>query len=103
MNDQTITEDMLTELGIEVTEQEKTTLLTHANDTLQERIGEEITEYLDDEQLKEFLALQESTSDEEVGTWLAERVPNLQDIVSDNLEIVLGELADSTDDINTAE
>lgn len=102
MEEQFITEDMLNELGIDLTDQDKETLLTHLNDTLKERIGVEITESLTDEQLKELLSLQESADDEAINQWLEQRVPDLEDIVRDNIAILLSELTKNTDGTDTA-
>jgi hypothetical protein len=103
MDEQYITEDMLTELGIDLTGQDKIALLAHLNDTLEERIGVEITESLNDVQLKELLDLQESGKDDEITAWLEQHVPDLPEIVSDHIDVLLGELAENADDINKTE
>jgi hypothetical protein len=97
-----ITKESLTALGIQLSDDNATSLLTHLNETVEERIGAEITEQLDDAQLEELVKLQESSSDEEVGKWISEHVPEFRDIVQDNIDIVIGELADSSDDVNKA-
>jgi ABC-type Na+ transport system ATPase subunit NatA len=102
MDEQYITEEMLTELGVDLSGEDKTAMLAHLNDTLEERIGAEITESLDDDQLKELLDIQESGSDEALSQWLEQHVPDLQAIVQDNLAILLGELAENADDVNEA-
>ncbi len=101
MDEQFITEDMLNELGIDLAGQDKTALLAHLNDTLQERIGVEITESLNDDQLKELLELQESGTDDSLSEWLEAHVPALPEIVSDHVAVLLGELAENADDVNT--
>lgn len=100
MNEQFITEDILDELGIDLAGQDKAALLTHLNDTLQERIGVEITESLDDNRLQELLDLQESGSDDAISRWLKQNIPNLEEIVSDHTAVILGELAENADDID---
>jgi hypothetical protein len=100
MDAQFITRDLLDEVGIELGDQDIDGLLLHLNSTLEERVGAEVTESLDDEELKAFLDLQENASDEELSAWLELNVPELQEIVQDEIDILLGELAESTDAIN---
>ena len=94
-----ITEDSLKELGINLGDQDVTSLLAHLNETLEERVGTEITEALEDNQLQALLDLQEKASDEEVGTWLQANVPEFEQIVQDEIDIILGELAENSDGI----
>jgi hypothetical protein len=101
MDQQYITEENLTAFGINLDNQNKASLLEHLNETLQERVGTEITAMLDDTKLRELLDLQDSANDEEVGNWLAQNVPELQQIVEDEIDILMGELADSSNTINT--
>lgn len=104
MSQQFITKETLDELGINLDGQDVEALLTHLNDTLQERVGTEITEELDDNQLKTLLDMQETASEEEIGAWLNQNVPDLQQITQDEVDILLGELAENSDAINeTAE
>lgn len=100
MNQQFITESTLDALGIDLQGQDKEALLAHLNDTLQERVGTEITESLDDAQLKTLLALQENASDDELADWLEQNVPDMKQIVQDEIDILLGELAENSDGIN---
>ncbi len=95
-----ITVETLREFGITIDETTVTALLSHLNDTIEERIGAEIIESLDDEQLKELLALQETGTEDQVGEWIAAHVPDYEQIVQDNIDITVGELAESTDAIN---
>jgi len=97
-----ITKALLDEAGIDLVGQDVDALLAHLNQTLEERVGTEITESLDDSQLNELLAVQENGSDEEVGAWLDKNVPELQEITQDEVDILLGELAENADDINQA-
>lgn len=100
--DQYITEKNLQAFGIDLQGQDQESLLTHLNEELQERVGTEIAAMLDDTKLKELLDMQETASGEEVGDWLVQNVPELQQIVEDEIDILMGELADSTDTINKA-
>ncbi len=98
--DQYITEETIQAFGITLAAQDKDSLLEHLNETLQERVGTEIAAMLDDTKLQELLDLQESASADQVGTWLTQNVPELQQIVEDEIDILMGELADNTDSIN---
>lgn len=101
MNDQYINETTLQNFGIAIGDADKASLLARLNDELQERIGSEVTAMLDDTKLEELVALQENGTDEQVGDWLGRNVPELDEIVSDEIDILLGELAESSADINT--
>lgn len=95
-----ITEDSLKKLGIDLEGQDVASLLAHLNETLEERVGAEITDALEDDQLQVLVDLQEKASDEEVGAWLQANVPEFEQIVQDEIDIVLGELAENSDGIN---
>lgn len=97
-----ITKEMLTNLGINLEGQDVDSLLSHLNDTLEERVGSEITDSLDEAQLKTLVEMQDKAGDEEIGEWLAKNVPDFEQIVQDEIDIILGELAESTDGINQA-
>ncbi|MEO5950404.1 MAG: DUF5663 domain-containing protein [Candidatus Saccharimonadales bacterium] len=100
MNQYFITADTLDSLGIDLTGQDKDALLTHLNETLQERVGAEITDSLNDEQLKTLLDKQENASEEELGTWLEQTIPDFKQLVQDEIDILLGELAENSNGIN---
>jgi hypothetical protein len=100
--DQYITKETLDAFGISLEGHDETSLLEHLNDTLKERIGTEIAALLDDTRLNELLDLQETAGDEQVGDWLTQNVPELPQIVQDEIDILMGELADNTDSINKA-
>jgi hypothetical protein len=102
MQDNYVTEDSLKKLGINLETQDITSLLSHLNETLEERVGAEITDALDDNQLQVLVDLQEKATDEEVGTWLQANVPEFEQIVQDEIDIILGELAENNDGINKA-
>lgn len=95
-----ITKDLLKTLGITLDDANADSLIAHMNETVEERIGAEITESLDDKQLAELVKLQETASDEEIGKWIAAHVPDYQQIVQDNIDIVIGELAEGADHVN---
>ncbi len=95
---QLITTQNLIDLGI--SEDKHEALLDHLNEQLQERIGIAITDLLDDQQVATLLDLQETGTDEQVDTWLQEHIPDMEAVVQDEVAILLGELADSSDSIS---
>lgn len=97
-----VTIQTLRDFGITIDEATIDTLLQHLNDTIEERIGAEIIEALDDAQLTELLAIQEKGNDDELGEWIAAHVPEYEQIVQDNIDITVGELAENTSQINDA-
>lgn len=97
-----ITKENLEEAGITLEGRDIEALLNHLNDNLEERVGAEITESLSDEKLEELVSLQENASDDEVANWIEANVPELQQIVQDEIDIIIGELAENAEDINTA-
>lgn len=100
--DQYITEETLQSFDINLEGQDKETLLEHLNDTLQERVGTEITAMLDDNKLQELIETQKTATDEQMGAWLTQNVPELQQIVQDEINILMGELNENSDAINSA-
>lgn len=89
-----ITKAQLNAVGINLPDDEMEDLIQRAENEVNERVGEELFESLDDDQLKEFVAMQEdeSVSDDKIAEWLAERVPDYKQIVDDNTVIVLDEV-----------
>lgn len=97
-----ITKELLEEAGIDLLDQDTVSLLDHLNATLEERVGAEITNSLTDEELEELAELQENGSDEALTNWVEQHVPDLQQIAQDEIDILLAELTDVADDINSA-
>lgn len=102
MNTQTITTNDIAALSLEVSEVDLTSLLEHLNETLEERVGAEIAESLDDTQLAELLQVQESGDTAAMEQWYANNVSELEEIVADEKAILLGELAENADGIAAA-
>ena len=95
-----ITVDQLREMGINLPEQQLQELATHVQNTINERIGEEVVESLTGEQLEELIAMQDSGAPgDQISEWLCIRVPDYEQIVEDNTIIVLGEVVDDIDAI----
>lgn len=102
MSTQYITKETVSGLGIDLENQDIDALLSHLNETLEERIGTEITDSLDDNQLQELLKIQEESDDEATAKWLETNVPDMKQIVQDEIDILLGEIAENSNAINEA-
>ncbi len=98
-----ITKSQLNAIGIKLPDDQIEALIQHVEDTVNERIGEEIVDSLDSDQLKELVELQNNgASDDEVSRWIKERIPDYDEIIEDNVRIVLGELVESSDAITVS-
>jgi hypothetical protein len=81
---------------------EETAFIEHLNDTLRQRIGGEISASLGDEELDAMLEIEASGDDAKLQAWLKQNVPELNQIVQDEIDIMLGELAENADAVVTA-
>lgn len=88
-----ITLELLKSTGITVPEEQLSPLLDYMNGVLEDRIGEAVVENLNDDELEELVALQESGDDEQVQIWLDANIPDLAEIIEDEVTILLGEAA----------
>ncbi len=91
--DDYITRDDLLDLGVK--EADVDAILAQLNDKAEQLIGDEIIESLTEEDVQKLVDLQETASDDELGNWIAEHVPDYPAIVQDNIDIVLGEFAET--------
>lgn len=95
-----ITKAQLSSVGINLPDDQAQALIQHVEDTVNERISEEIVDSLDDVQLAELVALQgDDVPAEQVEAWIRERVPEYDEIIEDNVTIVLGELVENSEAI----
>lgn len=94
-----LSRQILENLGINLTDEDYQSLAGHFETTLDERVINEIVLELSPEQATELAALQQS-SDEEVLAWLQANVPDANEIVSDEIDILLGELAENSEALN---
>ena len=97
-----VTKAQLNSIGINLPEDQMQALIQHVEDTINSQIGEEIVESLDDDQLKELVQMQDNdASAEEIDAWIRERIPEYDEIIEDNVTIVLGELVENSDAIQS--
>jgi hypothetical protein len=97
-----ITKETLEDVGITLVGDELTALLDHLNETLEDRVGEEIIDALEDDQLEAFMKLQESSTDEQVFAWIQQNVPDYEQIVKTETDILLGETSQNVTGVNNA-
>jgi hypothetical protein len=91
-----LTPDIVRNLGIELAEADMQSLAEHFEATLDERVINEIVLGLTPEQAQQLAELQQA-GDDTILEWLQANVPDLADIVSDEIDILLGELAENTE------
>ena len=97
-----ITKESLLDYGVDLTGKDVDSLLAELNATLEERVGSEITDSLDETQLSALATLQEKATDEEIGEWLSKNVPEFEQIVQDEIDTLLDELTDDTESVDKA-
>ena len=96
-----LSKELLTNLGITLADADYELLADHFETTLNERVINEIVLELDESQAAELARLQDA-DDTTIMTWLQTNVPDVADIVSDEIDILLGEIADNSEAIAAA-
>ena len=92
-----ITKDLLVAAGVIVKPEDEQKLIDHLNEMLEDRVGVEVVESLDDTQLDELATLQEADDQTAIQSWMEKNVPELEDIVKDEVDVLLGEVAKDAD------
>lgn len=85
----------LNELGVVLDDDAYSAFSEHYEDHLRERVVDEITSELDETQLAELHSF-ETKSDEELQEWLKTNVPQLKEIIEDEVAILLGDIAEDS-------
>lgn len=88
-----ITTDDIATLGVDTKDTDD--ILKQLNDKVEQLIGDEIIDSLTEADVQTLVDMQETANDEELGKWIAEHVPDYQEIVQDNIDIVIGEFAET--------
>ena len=86
---------ILETLGINLSDEDYASLAEHFEATLDERVFDEIVLELSTEQAQQLATMRES-SDDELLSWLQANIPALSEIVADEVDILLGEIAESS-------
>lgn len=97
-----ITKQLLDAAGVVVKAEDEQALIDHLNEVLEDRVGAEVVESLDDDQLDELATLQESDNQDAIQSWMQKNVPEMEDIVKDEIDILLGEVAKDADNFAKA-
>jgi len=97
MEQKLIKREQLEAMGIDLDEQAMESLLKEVNEELDGRVGAAVMAELDDEQMEEYGKIEDSLSDGDAVKWLEERIPDLSQIVQDEVDIILGDLAEKAD------
>ena len=92
-----ITQHDLDRLGI--TTRDSAALLQEVNNTLYERV---VIGRLPDDDLDELMRRQETDDSAALFAWLSQRVAHLDEILSDERTLILGDLAKKADELNDA-
>lgn len=96
----TITPELLTQAGVSVPAEKLDALVEQLNTELEDRVGEEITNALDDDKLEVLAKLQETATDEELAEWISTNVEDLEAIINDEIDILLGEVSENAETLS---
>ena len=90
--------DFLSDIGIELDNATYVVFAEHFEDTLSQRIIDEIIDTLDEARIVEFNQMQNASS-EHLWQWVQTNVPELPEIIQEEVDILLGELAENAEHI----
>ncbi len=91
-----ISKQFLSTIGIELDDQTYQAFVEHFDETLSERIIDEIIDSLSDEQVEQ-LAQAQNAGGDQLWQWLQAAVPDLSEIIQQEIDILLGDLAEDSD------
>ncbi|MDQ5932618.1 MAG: hypothetical protein QG649_703 [Patescibacteria group bacterium] len=94
--DALLSKKFLDSIGVSLDESTYRALEQHSQESLQARIIEAVIDLLDEQQLEDLQALRLS-GQFEMETWLQANVPDLNYIIEDEIAILLGDIAESSD------
>jgi hypothetical protein len=93
-----LTKDFLESIGISLDDATFEAFANHFDTSLKERILSDIIDDLDDDQLAE-LEQMKNTDGDQLWHWVQANVTDLNEIIQDEVDILLGELAENADHI----
>lgn len=93
-----LTKEFLESIGIQLDDATFAAFAAHFDATLKDRIITDIIDGLDDEQLTQLEQLKNSDGDQ-LWHWIQTNVTDLSDIIQEEVDILLGELAENADHI----
>lgn len=96
-----LSKDFLQNIGLRLSDDEYTAFADHAETTLRERVIEEILSSITPEQAHELAQLQHENDEVRIQEWLTANVKDLAEIISDEIDILLGEVAEQADELSS--
>lgn len=94
--DELLSKQFLKDIGLSLDDQTYGALSEHYEQTLSDRVISEIVNELNEAQLLELQSLK-NTEPGVLQNWLVVNVPQLSEIIEDEIAILLGEIAESSD------
>ena len=91
--------ELLNALGVQMSDEQRLLLEDHFETTLHERIGIAIVGALNPQQQVEFEQVAQSGNKTQIAEWLTTNVPNYMDIITQQIDILLEELAQNSDNL----
>lgn len=91
-----LTQTFLRSLNINLDDQTFHAFDEHFETTLENRVIESILDELNEQQLEELSKLREQ-ADEQLQTWLQSNIPNLSEIIQDEVDILLGDIVQDSE------
>jgi hypothetical protein len=95
------TPELLAELGIKLPAADEVSLLDELQATLQERVGLAIFDLLDDTEAEALIALQEHGNEKVIADWIATNVPDFEEVVADEFNLLVMDLVDKNPALTT--
>jgi hypothetical protein len=93
-----LTKQFIQTLGIDLDDETFALFDEHFEETLSSRVIESILDILDEEQLHNFAAVGDQ-DEEAIHQWLITNVPDLNEIISEEVTILIAELAENSEQI----
>lgn len=90
-----ITTDLLDSLGVELNAHESHAMDEHFKSTLRRRVLDEAIDSLDENQIIELSHIAKSGGD--LWPWIKANTPDIDEIIDQETDILLGELAENSD------
>lgn len=94
----TLNKQFLSSIGVELDDSTVEAFSLHFEDTLTERVIEEVIDTLEGDKLEELISIRDN-DDNSLQTWLQQNVPDLTEIINQEVAILIGEIAENSDQI----
>lgn len=94
----TLNKQFLSSIGVELDDNTVEAFSLHFEDTLTERVIEEVIDTLEGDKLEELISIRDN-DDNSLQTWLQQNVPDLTEIINQEVAILIGEIAENSDQI----